>query len=197
VIRPAWNTLHPAKFAAMLTKIANVEGIMSEVENPKPAFEDTGFGPTRWFEDLEIGERYYIPSRTQTDALFAAFQLASADNHPIHYDVEYCRERGHRGLLAHGIQVLAQTAAGAGRFPHAIGDSLIGMIEISAKILKPVYAGDTLYPELEIIALTPQNTTGIVTMRASVKNRAGDLVLDGIHKYLLRKRPVTDEASHD
>jgi acyl dehydratase len=172
-------------------------GIMPTTEHAKPAFQDTGFGPTRWFEDLEIGERYYIPSRTQTDALFAAFQLASADNHPIHYDVDYCRERGHRGLLAHGIQVLAQTAAGAGRFPHAIGDSLIGMIEISAKILKPVYAGDTLYPELEIIALTPQNTTGIVTMRASVKNRAGDLVLEGFHKYLLRKRPVAKEAPHD
>ncbi len=170
---------------------------MPATDSPEPVFEDIGFGPTRWFEDLEIGERYYIPSRTQTDALFAAFQLASADNHPIHYDIDYCRERGHRGLLAHGIQVLAQTAAGAGRFPHAIGDSLIGMIEISAKILKPVYAGDTLYPELEIIALTAQNTTGIVTMRARVKNRAGELVLDGIHKYLLRKRPVVKEGSYD
>src|SRR2546427_7037757 len=36
------------------------------------------------------------PSRTMTDALFAAFQLASGDNHPVHYDVEYCRARGMR-----------------------------------------------------------------------------------------------------
>ena len=156
-----------------------------------PGDHDHGFGPTKWFEDLRIGERFHIPSRTQTDALFAAFQLASADNHPIHYDVEYCRARGHQGLLAHGIQVLAQTAAGAGRFPHMIGDSLIGMIEISAKILKPVYAGQTLYPELEITALPPQRTTGIVTMRATVKNQDGVLVREGEHKYLLRKRPVS------
>ncbi len=149
---------------------------------------DHGFGPSRWFDDLVVGERYYIPSRTQTDALFAAFQLTSGDNHPIHYDVEYCKARGHQGLLAHGIQVLAQTAAGAGRFPHVIGDSLIGMIEISAKILKPVYAGDTLYPELEITELTPQRTTGVVTMRATVKNQHGVLVLDGVHKYLLKRR---------
>ena len=27
---------------------------------------------------------------------------------------------------------------------------------------------------------------GIVTMRASVHNQHGDLVLDGVHKYLLR-----------
>jgi len=163
---------------------------MSDASAPPHNLHDHGFGPSRWFDDLHVGERFYIPSRTQTDALFAAFQLTSADNHPIHYDVEYCKARGHHGLLAHGIQVLAQTAAGAGRFPHVIGDSLIGMIEISAKILKPVYAGDTLYPELEIVDLKPQTTTGVVSMRASVKNQRGVLVLEGMHKYLLRRKPA-------
>src|SRR3989475_12466873 len=52
------------------------------------------------------------PSRTMTDALFAAFQLASGDNHPVHYDVEYCRARGMPHMLAHGYQVAIQTAAG-------------------------------------------------------------------------------------
>ncbi len=78
----------------------------------------------------------------------------SADNHPIHYDVEYCRERGHPGPLAHGFQVLCFTAAGAGTFAHVIGDSLIAFIEQSSKFLKPVYPGDTLYPSLTIAALT-------------------------------------------
>ena len=72
---------------------------MSESHAPHGNSHDHGFGPTRWFDELVIGERFYIPSRTQTDALFAAFQLASADNHPIHYDVEYCKARGHQGLL--------------------------------------------------------------------------------------------------
>jgi len=62
------------------------------------------FPESRFFEDLAVGERFYIPSRTVTEANFAAFQTVSADNHPIHYDVEYCRERGHPGLLAHGFQ---------------------------------------------------------------------------------------------
>jgi acyl dehydratase len=52
------------------------------------------FPESRFFEDLAVGERFYIPSRTVTEANFAAFQTVSADNHPIHYDVEYCRERG-------------------------------------------------------------------------------------------------------
>src|ERR1700730_7791350 len=45
----------------------------------------------RWFEDFTLGERFVIPSRTMTAAVFAAFQTASGDTHPIHYDVEYCR----------------------------------------------------------------------------------------------------------
>jgi len=40
-----------------------------------------------------------------TDALFAAFQLASGDNDPIHYDTEFCKESGHPAMLAHGLQV--------------------------------------------------------------------------------------------
>jgi acyl dehydratase len=40
----------------------------------------------RWFEDFVLGERFVIPSRTMTSAVFAAFQTASGDSHPVHYD---------------------------------------------------------------------------------------------------------------
>lgn len=145
--------------------------------------------PQRGFEDLRIGEVFALPSRTLTDANFAAFQTVSLDNHPIHYDTPYCQARGHKAPLAHGLQVLAHTAAGAGLFPHAIGDALIGFVEVSAKFLKAVYPGDTLSPRLTITALTPQRTTGLVTMRAEVFNQDRVRVLDGTHVYLLRLRP--------
>ena len=83
--------------------------------------------------------------------------------------------------------MLAFTAAGAGSFAHVIGDALIGFTEQSAKFLKPVYPGDTLYPELTIAALVPQRTTGVVVMAATLHNQRGELVLTGEHKYLLRK----------
>src|SRR5262245_30209296 len=91
------------------------------------------FPESRYFEDLKVGERFYIPSRTMTEAHFSAFQTISADNHPIHYDVEYCRERGHPGPLAHGFQILAFTAAGASTFALAAADALIAFIEQSSK----------------------------------------------------------------
>jgi acyl dehydratase len=149
----------------------------------------------RWFEDFRVGEIFRSPSRTMTDAHFLAFSAASGDNHPIHYDREFCRARGMPDLLAHGFQVLIQTAAGAGLFPHEVDDALIGFIEQSSRFLKGVYAGDTLYSALEITELLAQRTTGVIVMRSSVHNQHGVLVLDGTHKYLIRKRPPPQSPS--
>ena len=48
----------------------------------------------RGFDDLKVGEVYRSPSRTVTEAHFAAFQVISGDNHPIHYDIEFCARMG-------------------------------------------------------------------------------------------------------
>jgi len=144
----------------------------------------------RWFEDFVLGERFVIPSRTQTSAVFAAFQTASGDTHPIHYDVEYCRSRGMPDLLAHGFQTLVHTAPGAGLFPYIVEESLIGFLEQSSRFLKPVYAGDTIYPALEVTELVPGRTTGVVTLRSTVHNQRRELVLEGMQKFLIRRRPT-------
>lgn len=148
------------------------------------------FAETRWFEDFKVGERFYIPSRTMTDALFSAFQLASGDNHPIHYDRHYCQAHGHRDMLAHGYQVLIQACAGGGVLPQVMGDALIAFTEQSSRFLGAVYAGDTLYPSLVISELTPQRSTGVMTVAVTVHNQDGKLVLEGEQKYLMRKRPA-------
>jgi acyl dehydratase len=142
----------------------------------------------RWFDDFRLGERFVLPSRTMTEALFLAFQAASGDNHPIHYDVAYCRSRGLPHMLAHGFQVMIQTAVGAGIFAHMIQDALKAFIEQSSRFLHPVFVGDTLYPALEINELKPQCTTGVVGLRCTVHNHNGMLVLEGQHRYLVRRR---------
>ena len=156
---------------------------MTEAEHPAL---DHRYADRRGFEDLAVGETFYIPSRTMTEALFAAFQTASADNHPIHYDREYCRRRGRPDLLAHGFQVLIQTAAGAGTFAHTIGDALLAFLDQSSRFLKPVYAGDTLSCTLTVTALERQRTTGVVTLRSTAHNQRGELCLEGTQRYLLR-----------
>ena len=143
----------------------------------------------RWFEDFVLGERFVIPSRTMTSAVFAAFQAASGDTHPVHYDIEYCRARGMPNLLAHGFQTLIHTAPGSGLFPFMVEESLVGFLEQSSRFMKPVYADDTIYPALEVAELTPGRTTGVVTLRSTVFNQRRELVLEGLQKYLIRRRP--------
>ena len=143
---------------------------------------------SKYFEDFSIGDKYVLPSRTQTSAIFSMFQGASGDNDPIHYDKEFCKLRGHPEMLAHGLQILIQTAAGAGTFPSEVRDTLLGLIEVSGKMLKPVYREDTLYPELVISNLISQNTTGIIEMKALVNNQNNVLVFEGFHKYLVKKK---------
>lgn len=147
---------------------------------------------TRYFEDFEVGEVFRSPSRTLTDANFQLFQAVSGDNHPIHYDREYCRRHGHRDMLAHGFQVLVQTCPGAGLLPHYLGPALIAFIEQSSRFLGPVYAGDTVHPALTITDLKPQRTTGVITLRSTVHNQNGELVLEGEQKLLARKRSAMD-----
>jgi acyl dehydratase len=144
----------------------------------------------RWFDDFHLGEEFRLPSRTMTEALFAAFSSASGDNHPVHYDREYCRARGMPHMLAHGYQVLIQTAAGAGLFPHLVEDSLKGFIEQGSRFLQPVFVGDTLYATLSVSELKPGRSTGVITLSSRVDNQRGERVMEGFQRYLLRKRPA-------
>ncbi len=145
-----------------------------------------GLVPAKPFDELRIGETFPLPGRTVTEAHFAAFQAISGDNHPIHYDIEYCRSLGHDGMLAHGLQVLCYSAAGAGTFADVIGRAMVGFIEQSCRFLKPVYPGDTLYSTLCISELRRQRTTGVVVLESVIENQRGERVLTGRQSYLVR-----------
>src|ERR1700744_1193215 len=115
-------------------------------QTPGETLAMTDFDPTahrmlqqqRWFEDFVPGERFVIPSRTMTSAVFAAFQTASGDTHPVHYDVEYCRSRGMPDLLAPGFQTLIHTAPGAGLFHFPFEDPLIWFLDRFCWFFRPI-----------------------------------------------------------
>ncbi len=142
--------------------------------------------PTRPFSDFSIGERFLAPSRTMTEGIFAAFQVASGDNHPIHYDRAYLARLGHHDLYAHGYMTLCQAAIGATPLAHQMGEALIGFLEQSSRFLAPVYCGDTLYTAFEISELAPGSTTGVMTLAVTIHNQDSVLVAEGVQKYLLR-----------
>src|ERR1700692_1241464 len=136
----------------------------------------------RWFEDFTLGERFVIPSRTMTSAVFAAFQNASGDTHPVHYDVEYCRARGMPNLLAHGFQTLNPTAPGAGLVSSLVENALVEFPHHPSRFLKPVFADDTIYPALEVTELVPGRSTGVVGLRSTVFHQRRGRGLGGVQE---------------
>ena len=86
--------------------------------------------------------------------------------------------------------MVINTAPGAGIFPYLVEDSLLGFIEQSSRFLKPVYSGDTIYPELRVADLKPQRTTGVLTLNSTILNQRDETVMDGVLRFLLRKRPA-------
>lgn len=149
--------------------------------------EDFAIVKARTFDELIIGEVFRASSRTLTDAHASAFQTVSCDNHPIHYDAEYAKRYGHEAPVVHGLQVLAFTAPGATLLPHYFGNVFISFLELSCSFLKEVHSGDTLYSSLTITDLTPQGDKGIVTTKVTIYNQKSELVLEGQHKYLLKR----------
>ncbi len=144
---------------------------------------------SRWFEDFFLGERFDLPVRTLTETAFRSFADASGEAHPLHNDLAYCREQGHPDILAHGFLVAIQTTAGAGLLPFMIEESLIGLLDQSSRFVRPVYAGDTLHPVLQVSELAPNNSSGVLGLRSMIHNQRRELVLEGTQRWLLRMRP--------
>ncbi|MNU01691.1 hypothetical protein D3C72_2451680 [compost metagenome] len=71
-----------------------------------------------------------------------------------------------------------------------VEDSLKAFLEQSSRFLKPVYVGDTLYASLRVAELAGGRNTGVLVMHSEVRNQQDTVVMDGVQKYLLRKRPA-------
>jgi acyl dehydratase len=146
---------------------------------------------SRFFEDFVLGETFPIPSKTLTDSHFLMFAAVSGDNNPLHYDREFCRARGFPERLAHGYLVTVQTVLGASSLSPLLQESIVAFLEQSSRFLKPVFVGDTLHPQLTVQELIPRRTTGLVKFRATVHNQHDELVLEGHHAYIVKKRQPT------
>ena len=127
--------------------------------------------PPKRFEDLKVGDIFRAPSRTLSDAHAAAFQMVSADNHPVHYDAVWAARHGHSAPVVHGLQVLAFTAPGATMFPHYIGEVFIAFTELSCKFLKEVHSGDTRPLRLSISQNRDRTDLSPLKSRSSINAR--------------------------
>jgi acyl dehydratase len=144
----------------------------------------------RWFEDFRVGDRFGSPSKTLTDAHFLFFAGMTGDAHPIHYDDEYAKTTRFGRRLAHGLLLTSLTAVGASTLAPVIEASIVAFVEQSTRFRGPVFIGDTLKPEHEVIALERKRSAGLLTLRVTLTNQRGETVLEGEHRYLIAYRPA-------
>ena len=141
---------------------------------------------SRTIEELKQGDRAFV-QKTVTEADILLFAAVSTDNNPAHIDDAYACQTRFRRRMAHGMLT-------AGLVSSVLGGQLPGpgsiYVSQTLQFLAPVYAGDTLYPRLTVTELKPQRTTGVLTMATSIHNQNRTLVLDGLQKYLIRRRPA-------
>jgi acyl dehydratase len=82
------------------------------------------------------------------------------------------------------------TALGGSILSSYVEDSMVAFLSQSSRFLKPVFVGDTIYPELEVSELIPKKENGVIKFKAVIKNQKGDVALEGEHVYLVKKRSI-------
>ncbi|HVY63482.1 MAG TPA: MaoC family dehydratase [Gammaproteobacteria bacterium] len=154
-------------------------------------------GPRRWresfgryFEEFEVGDVYeHRPGRTITETDNTWFTLLTMNNHPLHFDAEYAAQSEFGRPLVNSCLTLSIVV---GMSVSDVSYKAIGNLGWNdIKLPAPVFAGDTLYAESEVIAKRESQsrpTQGIVTVRTKGVNQEGTVVISYERTVLVPKR---------
>jgi itaconyl-CoA hydratase len=144
----------------------------------------------RYYEEFVVGDVYeHRPGRTITETDNTWFTLLTMNTHPSHFDVEYAKETEFkRPLVCSPLTVAILVGMSVSDVSQKAVANL-GWKEI--RMTAPVFAGDTLYAESEVIdkresAKRPEQ--GIVTIRTIGKNQDGVIVCEFLRSMLIWKR---------
>jgi acyl dehydratase len=149
----------------------------------------------RYLDDFTPGEVFTSAPHTLSDKHFAAFAAMTGDAHPLHYDVDYARAKGWEAPLAHGLMLLGLCALGAAPISRELTESMVAMLGNEARYRRPAFVGDTVTPQFTVIAVEPKdNERGIVRLAITLHNQRGEVVLEGTHVLMLKRRGKAQEA---
>jgi acyl dehydratase len=143
-----------------------------------------------YYEDVEVGSVFHTLRRTITEADLVNFAGVSGDFNPLHMDAELAKESLFGQRVAHGILVLG-IATGLRQGIGLFDGTLMGLLELRDwRFLAPVFIGDTVRVETEVVDLRPTSKPdrGVMTQRISVLKQDDTLVQQGELVALLRRK---------
>ncbi len=143
----------------------------------------------RYFEDFQVGDIYRCRyGRTVTEADNIWFTLLTNNTNQIHFNNEYGKRTPWGRCLVNSALTLA-IVAGMGVADVSENGFALGWDEI--KLPHPVFAGDTLYSESEVIEVRESRSRpeqGIVKVRTRGYNQDGKVVIEYTRSVMVWKR---------
>ena len=166
---------------------------MKEV-GPNRFREDYG----RYYEDFEVGHIYeHRPGRTITQTDNTWFTLLTMNKHPLHFDLDYAKNSEFGKPLVNSAFTLAVVAGMSVADVSQKTIANLGWDDI--KLTAPVFAGDTLYAESEVLATRESKSrpnAGIVKVKTTGHKEDGTVFMTFERNMLIPKRghAVDDKA---
>tara|TARA_B100000749_G_scaffold244112_1_gene205711 strand:+ start:36 stop:545 length:510 start_codon:yes stop_codon:yes gene_type:complete len=166
---------------------------MKEV-GPNRFREDYG----RYYEDFEVGHIYeHRPGRTITQTDNTWFTLLTMNKHPLHFDLDYAKNSEFGKPLVNSAFTLAVVAGMSVADVSQKTIANLGWDDI--KLTAPVFAGDTLYAESEVLAKRESKSrpnAGIVKVKTTGHKEDGTEFMTFERNMLIPKRghAVDDKA---
>jgi acyl dehydratase len=154
-------------------------------------------GPRRWresfgryYEEFEVGDVYeHRPGRTITETDNTWFTLLTMNNHPLHFDAVYAAKSEFGRPVVNSCLTLSIVV---GMSVSDVSYKAIGNLGWNdIKLTAPVYAGDTLYAESEVLAKRESQsrpTQGVVTVHTRGMNQDDKVVIAYERTILVPKR---------
>jgi len=85
--------------------------------------------------------------------------------------------------------LLGLCALGAAPISGELTESMIAMLGNEARYKRPAFVGDTVTPQFTVIAVEPKDDRrGIVRLTIALRNQRGEVVLEGMHVLMLKRR---------
>ena len=149
----------------------------------------------RYFEELKVGDIYkHWPGKTIFESDNNLFSLLTMNHHPVHLNVDYCKDQQHKKILVCGPLVISIVV---GMTVSEISGKAIANLDYE-KITHdgPVFIGDTIYAETEILDKRESKSKpdrGIVYVETKAYNQKGEKVLTLRRHVLIPKREFDNE----
>ena len=148
----------------------------------------------RFYEDFAVGDVYRSRfGRTITDTDNIWFTCLTMNTNPIHFNVPYAERTQFGQPLVNSAFTLSLVTGLS--VTDVSENAMANLAWDGIKLPKPVFAGDTLWAESEILEVRESEsrpTMGIVSMRCRGVNQRREVVIEFKRTFLVYKRDAPE-----